>query len=183
MAEAGPPKAETDWGTIWVFSGPEINFEGTINPCEAARARTDYNSTQQRFETGLDVARQVTAIRVHKPVEEITLADIEEHGPTIYWSGTAKHNDYFRDYIRPGGLVETAYHFPAEYITPEQRVVMVSDLYHLPRLKRYAKKHEDKFPAERLVLYPAQPQRLPIKNTLGDLRNIYLYLKKGFIKE
>jgi hypothetical protein len=206
MAEKGPPAPEANWDVIWVFSGPELNFDGDMNTRETGRKIDNYNQTKQRWETALTVARQVTAVRLGKPVEQITRKNIAEHGPAVYFNGTQKHNECFRKYCESGGLVENEYDFPsskiqitkqdgivntgdqfqdfpAELVPETGRLVLVSDLYHLPRVKRYAKKNEAKMPLDRLILYPAQPQKLPIRNTIEGIRSIYPYLKKGFIKE
>ncbi|KKW11527.1 MAG: hypothetical protein UY50_C0011G0003 [Parcubacteria group bacterium GW2011_GWA2_49_9] len=150
------PKPAQDWEVIWALTGPDQTLEegAKIHKGEEQKA-TSYNQTRRRFETALAVAREVTAVRLSKEVSEVTDSDIEKEGPVIYWSGKASTNDYLAQLIEAGEF-EKQFHFPsscvkitenrdiqhtghqfAEFpkeLLPEgKKVVIISDVYHLPR--------------------------------------------------
>lgn len=204
LAKQAPPLPEKDWGVIWALTGPEETFaEGAkAHPGEEHKT-TGYNQTKRRFETALRVAREVTALRLGKEVEKVTSADIKEQGPIIYWGGKAAVNDWFKEFVRSGDYGKT-YDFPVENIKitdsrtiqhtghqfeefpqdliPENsKVAIVTDLYHIPRVKRYMKKHQDKFPAGKSLVYPSQPSVLPKRATLQEIRKILLYSQQGIL--
>lgn len=114
LAETESPKPQEDWGIIWIISGPEINFSGDVNPGE--KAIPGYNQTKQRFETGLRIAREVTALRLHKHPEEVTKEDISGNGPNIYYNAKAASNEFIREIAKPNNLLETEYDFPGQKI-------------------------------------------------------------------
>jgi len=202
FAETQPPSPEPDWGVIWPLVGPELTFEEQApTVTEEAKKTVAYNQTKQRFETAINLARQVTALRLGKPFVEVTIADISQAGPTVYWNGRVEHNENLAKIVASGDL-EKKYHFPVSkiLITTSQRItntkdqfedfpdsilpaqeklVVVTDLYHLPRSKRYLQKYPNKFPPDRMVLYPSQPVSLPPKMALRELKNIFPYSKKG----
>lgn len=205
LAKKEPPAPEKDWEVIWPLTGPEDTFAkaAQAHPGEEHKTAKGYNQTRRRFETALAVVREVTAARLRKPRDEVTLDDIKAHGPCIYWNGKAATNDYLRELIESGKF-EDEFHFPGSRIRitdardirhtgdqfekfpqdlfpPEGKVAIVSDLYHLPRVKRTMRKYPDKFPIERSILYPSQPLTLPTKNALREAKNIYLYSKKGIL--
>ena len=202
ISEKELPKPEFDWGTIWVISGPELNWEGDkINPGERSAG---YNQTRKRWETGLKMAREVTALRLNKKLNEVSIDDIKKHGPTIYFNGTKAHNDNFKEFARPGGQLETEFDFPSsnvrisenigikhtdhqfedfpkDMLVEGNKLVIVSDLYHIPRLTRYADKYPDKFLAKQTVFYPAEPLTVPVAPTLREARKIHTYIKGGIL--
>lgn len=196
------PKPQTSWQIIWVLSGPEVDFEGKSVKDEMTVP--GYNQTKQRLETGMELVKQITALRLNKKPGEVTPEDIKQTGPKIYYNGTQEHNDFCRELALPGGLMQTAYNFPGENVIitannkitntndqfddlpanlagNNQQIVLISDLYHLPRVKRYAKKNKDKFLKNQLVFYPSLPLKLPVGKTLRDIRNIHPYIKAGFL--
>lgn len=202
LAEQELPIPEKDWGVIWALTGPEETFaeEAKAHPGEEHKT-TNYNQTKRRFETALQVAREVTAVRCGKEAAAVTPADIKEQGPIVYWGGKAAINDYFKKFVESGEF-EKNYNFPVQNIkitesrtiqhtdhqfeyfprelaTEEGKVVIVTDFYHLPRVRRYLEKYKDKFPAGKSVLYPAQPSGLPLKTTLQEIKKIPLYVEKG----
>jgi hypothetical protein len=202
MLEEGSPVPEKDWNHIYVFSGPEITFEDP--PHESG----PYNQTQFRLETGIDIARQITALRLNKKYDDVTAEDIRMAGPTIHFDGYSGHNTYMRTVIaekrlgRDFGFPDEKFilpdeksrqhtahtgeqiaHFPDEIIADDGKFVIVSDLYHLPRIKRYlgGKYDAKKIPTERVVFYYAAPARVPVRAALREARNIHPYHKRGFL--
>lgn len=200
--EHGAPEPEADWNVIWIFSGPQEDFDGQfVNPGERP---ANYNQTKKRWETGLDIARRVTALRLRKPPQEVTRDDFKKAGPLIYYNATDRGNKFFREFCKPGGRLETEFNFPSEKVKItdaagikhsghqfedfpldltglNQKIVMVSDLYHYPRLKRYIEKFSDKIPLESALFYAAQPENIPIRDTLEEVKKIYPYSLRDFI--
>lgn len=206
MAETESPQAQEDWDIVWIISGPEINFTGRVNPGE--KAIPNYNQTRRRFEAGLRIAREVTALRLRKKPEEVTKEDILNHGPNIYYNAKEISNEYAREIAKPDNLLETEYDFPgkkiivtdnqsimntdhqfedfpAEMMKPNAKVVIVSNLHHLPRIKRYVQKYPDKLPPEQIVLYPVpvEKNKIPATAYMGEIKKIYPYQKKGFCRQ
>lgn len=204
MAETEPPKPQKDWDIIWVISGPEINFKGDVNPGE--KTIPGYNQTKQRFETGLKIAKEVTALRLNKHPEEVTQEDILGNGPNVYYNAKEESNKFVREIAEPNNLLETKYDFPgqkvivannetimhtdhqfedfpAAMVKSNAKIVIVSNLHHLPRLKRYAQKYADKLPPKQVVLYPVPTRKNKISagTYLGEIKKIYPYQKSGFL--
>ncbi|KKU48683.1 hypothetical protein A3H10_00960 [Candidatus Uhrbacteria bacterium RIFCSPLOWO2_12_FULL_46_10] len=204
LAEEQLPTPEKDWGIIWPLSGPDLTFEEdpTTAPEEAHKTVT-YNQTKGRFETALNLAKLVTALRTNKDLKDITMADIEQAGPMIYWNGRAAHNNYLAEFVASGEL-EKRYNFPASKLAitanreikhtddqfedfpinilpPGEKVIIVTDFYHLPRVKRYAQKYAKKLLPEEVVLYPAQPSRLPVKMAIQEIKKIHGYSQEGIL--
>lgn len=201
-AEHGPPEPQANWDVLWVLSGPQLDWDGVqITPGEQP---ANYNQTRKRWETGLQLARRVTALRLKKTPDEVTMEDLATNGPMIYYNSVAAGNDLFQEFVRPGGRLETEQHFPgskvkitanreikhtghqfedfpADLIQENRKVVIISDLYHLARVKRYVEKFYEKVPPENVVLYAAEPTSLPIKDTLGEIRKIYKYAQAGIV--
>lgn len=204
LAEQQLPPPEKNWGIIWPLSGPEMTFEEHAPIFDAEKHKeTSYNQTKNRFETALNIIKQVTALRANKDLERITMTDIEQIGPVLYWNAEPILNDYLAELILKGEL-KKRYNFPANKIiittnknivhTDDQfndfpmgilpsgeKVIIVTDFYHLPRIKRYVQKHADKFSLERTVLYPSQPSCLPIKMALQEIKKMHKYSKKGIL--
>ncbi len=204
LAKQKLPIPEQDWSVIWALSGPETTLEENAppRPKESHKA-VHYNMTKRRFETALQVARSVTARRCGKKIAEVTPEDIEKQGPVVYWNGSAAQNDYFKEFIKNGELmknygfpgskiqitesrdIEHTDHqfedFPKSLISKDNKVVIVSDFEHWPRIKRYLIKHQDKFTAATSVFYPAQPSELPVKIALQEIRKIHPYTKQGIL--
>jgi len=123
------PMVERDWDLVWVLSGPPIDIAEefkeakevgqVIFALEDKIAKEDIkrkiNESNTRLATGIKVAKEVTAKRLGKKIEELTLEDILNFGPDIYWNGTDWSNDNFRQRIDEG-WVEKRYHFPRKKI-------------------------------------------------------------------
>ncbi len=199
------PKA--NWDTIWVLSGTTAENLNEPQPGEK-------NETLQRLMTGFWLMRQVTAVRMTKRVEEVTEDDVREHGPVLYFNGAlnketgVNQNAELQAWIASGELKE--FGIPAESIhftnrddtivhtgdqfedfpstlSPEQggRLVIVTDLYHLPRVKRYVQKGYPNIttPPEEVVLYPALPATLPLGKALAEVHKTPTYIDRGILPE
>ncbi len=203
------PKAEKDWEVIWALTGPDETLEkdAKIHAGEEHKA-TEYNQTRRRFETALEVAREVTAVRLEKNVSEVTSADIAEQGPIVYWNGKASTNDYLLKLIESGKF-EEEFHFPpsririsqnrdvqhtnhqlvdfpADMLSTSGKAVIISDIYHLPRVEENLRGHPEKFTTGNTVLFPSLPSEFPsgqFRNVHREIRNIPLYKERGMFSE
>lgn len=199
-AESPLPEPQADWGLIWVLSGPKARST-TENDTQSWYG--EHQETGQRFSTGVDLARKVTARRLNKDVAEITLDDIKNHGPKIYFNGLETENEQLKLFVDSPEQFEAMYNFPVSNITitesaaikhtghqfddfsqdvpDNNKVVVVTDLYHLPRIERYIKKYSDKFDSDKTVLYPSQPQTLPVRSALAEIKKIRPYIEAGIL--
>lgn len=199
------PAPQEDWDVIWVLSGPEYTLDDSASDEQMAEPwkRTPYNQSKRRLETGFALVKSVTALRLKKKLEELTEEDIKSHGPQIYYNGTAKGNDILREFISEGEFerrykipketfrvsgnndIKNTDHqfseFPADMVSPDKKVVIVTDLYHMSRATRLPKKYPEKFAHLNPVFYPAQPMELPLNITMEDIRKVHGYIKQGFL--
>jgi len=199
IAEKGPPEPEADWNIIAPLSGPEV---GDIFD-EENIGNSGYNETEKRFRSAIDIAKQVTAKRLSKPIEEITLDDIRVSGPFLYFNGLEAQNEFLRG--QGVQILEEKYKFPREklqitdntgikhtghqfqdfghHVPQEGKMVLVSDLYHLPRMRRYLSLETSNLTPDNTVLSPALPLALNVKLTLDEIRKIYPYIEKGILPQ
>lgn len=198
----GLPTPEKDWDSVYVFSGPELTFE------EPPHENGPYNQTKFRLETGFDLAKQMTALRLGKPYDEVTVQDIRSSGPAVYFDGYSGHNEYMKAVIAKRRL-ETEFGFPDDkFIVPERvgftgtahtgeqiehfpdailesgkKFAVVSDLYHIPRLKAYLGGVYDKkrISKDNAIFYFAGPPKVPFLAARREARNRRPYFRKGFL--
>jgi len=196
ILERGLPAPETDWNTVWVISGPEEKFG------DPGEKKGEINQTKNRFETGLNIAKMVAALRAHKELWDTELSDLTKFAPNIYFNGTDEQNDSIREMVSKGAF-ETEYNFPPKrilispnlgikhtgdqftlypkaHIPGEGKLVAVTDLYHIPRVRKCFKKYPI-MPEERIILYPATPTTLPVQRALSEAKKIFQYIKRGIL--
>lgn len=186
---------QKDWDLVWVLSGPEI----TLSPDE--QETEGGNQTRERFATGLALLREVTALRLGKALEEVTGEDVQKYGPRLYYNGTKEHDLALRDWMN--GTDFEGFKVPMESIElsdwPEDirhtgdqfadfdkrfvpsasgKLVVVTDLYHLPRTKRYFDKGFP-VPLKQTILYPSRPGILRVNRALSEVKKIPQYEKAG----
>lgn len=196
LAYQEAPKPKEDWDLVWVISGPPSDIK-------AESTKEERNESRKRMETGLKVAREVTAKRLGKNAEEVTIDDILNNGPSIYWNATDRANNNLRQRIAeglfeerykfPGGKIivstdkdiEHTRHqfekFPEELAIASRKIVFVSDIYHLPRVIRYLDADYNKIPLEKVVIYPSEPRKVPVGKALAETRKIPEYTRKGIL--
>lgn len=193
------PEPDDTWQVIWVLSGPEHSVD---DAGEDARG----NQTKERLERGFALQRAVAAIKTGKRPDELSLMDIAMNGPVVVFNGLDEHNDILLHSIRTGQFEKqfnapsSGFHvveqtdikhtghqfdrFPSDSLLPTsgKKMVIVSDLYHLPRVKRYISQqllHWNLLP-EQIVLYPAEP-KLRIGRMFRELENIPDYVARGIL--
>lgn len=208
------PEPKEDWDLVWVLSGPAIDiaedfkekgkkvlfgYDDEISKNDIAKG---VNESKRRFETGISIAKRVTALRLNKKVEDVTKEDISMSGPEIFWNATDWANDNMRQRIEEGFLND--YNFPSEkvVVSPNlgiehtghqferfdeglvdnaRKVVIVSDTYHLPRVEEYIDKKDSKVPKDKVVLFPAEPRQVPVGKALSEIKKIPKYKKRGIL--
>lgn len=190
------PKPQQDWDLVWVLSGPQITYE---EPGDSGR-----NLTRKRLINGFSLVRAVTALRLGKDTEQLTLAEIRKYGPRVYFNGYDESNDALRQ-TAERGLLEGEQNFPRENLiigvnegimrtqeqfirfpkslaTKSRKVVVVTDAYHLLRVKRYASMDYNPIPLKKLVYYPSHPIKLPLATTANEIMvKIPDYVEKGYL--
>jgi hypothetical protein len=189
------PKTEEDWDLVWVLSGPPVDIEQEIDG--------ERNESKDRLETGFNISREVTALRLGKSIDEINMDDILNSGPKIYWNAEDEVNDSLRKKVEDG-LLEEKYSFPRENLIisqnsgirhtghqfrdfPEElaehnrKIVIVSDTYHLPRVKRYLRNDDSKITKEKAVLYPSNPRIVLPSKAISEIKKIPEYIEKGIL--
>jgi uncharacterized SAM-binding protein YcdF (DUF218 family) len=189
------PTPQVDWDVILVLSWPEITFE-------ESNKDGSINQTESRFKTSLDLAKKVASLKLGKELKDISLSELADSASKIYFTGNRLQNHYVQALIREKEI-ETRYNFPSEkiiisnnrevlhtadqiiafaneYNLPLWKVVVVSDLFHLPRVKKYIEKYMTAS-GWSSVVYPAEPVTLPMKDTLQEARKIYPYTKQGML--
>lgn len=188
------PEPQSEWDLIWVLSGPQVTFNE--NP-------ESHNETRERLITGFSLVRQVTAVRLGKSPEELTLKEISENGPRIYFNGTGDMNDALKETVA-SGLLEGEYNlprvnlligpnegitrtqeqfanFPRDLAEGSRKVVLVSSAYHPLRVKRYASMGDNPIPLQKLIYYPSLPIKFPLATTAHEIRDkIPNYVEKGY---
>lgn len=196
IAYAEAPKAEENWDLVWVLSGPIVDIK-------KESTKENRNESRERLETGLKVAREVTAVRLRKEIKDVTMADILEKGPIVFWNATDEANDNLKERAEEG-LLEERYGFPREklIVSPNlgikhtghqferfpkeleeksRKVVLVSDTYHLPRITRYFEADYNIIPPEKIILYPSEPRKVPVGKALGETKKVPKYIKEGIL--
>ncbi len=219
MKEIGRGKAPTpqeDWDLVWVISGPPVDIaedftqqkgEGEVlfkhdDVIATRHVAKKRNESRNRLLTGIKIAKEVAATRLNKKVEDLTLEDLKNASPDIYWNSTDWANDNLRQRITEGFL--HSYNFPKEkiIISPNlniehtghqfekiedsilkdrRNVVVISDIYHLPRVKRYMENENSKVKPENVILYVSEPRDVPIVSAIGEIKKIPKYIALGIL--
>lgn len=212
------PLPQEDWDLVWVLSGPAVDIaeeftkeneeEEVVFDVNDKIATKDVakriNESRERLLTGIELAKEVAAKRLNKTIEELTLEDIKNSAPTVYWNATDWGNDNLRKRIEEGFL--DSYNFPIgkivispnldiqhtghqfekiedSIIKGKRKIVIISDTYHLPRVKRYLHKKDSKISEENSILYASEPKRVPIGKALSEIKKIPEYIKKGILEK
>ena len=102
LVEKGLPEPQEDWDSIYVFSGPEVVLDPDNRP--AREEKNPYNQTRRRLETAFNIARKVTSLKlkaqsIEKDAADLTLQDIRDYGPLVYFNGLVEHNAMLKSVI------------------------------------------------------------------------------------
>lgn len=77
-----------DINLVWVVSGP-----GTLYENVTEGIYKDRSPDRERVFAGVDLVHEITALRLGKQPNEVTIADIEAHGPLLFYAGPAGENN------------------------------------------------------------------------------------------
>lgn len=192
------PIPQSDWDLIWVLSGPQITFEEVPS--------ISSNQTRNRLITGFSLSRQITALKLDKQYDELSIDEVKFFGPQIYFNGYNCSNISLRK-TKSSGILEKDYDFPSQnlIIGPEEgitntadqftkfplsytdmsrKIVVVTDAYHLLRVRRYASTDCNPIPLDKLVYYPSLPISFPLATTAHEIKDkIPSYIEKAYIPE
>lgn len=193
-----PFSPQNDWDLIWVLSGPQETFE--------EEGEKGWNETRERLETGFELVKKVTAVRMDKKDSSmVTTDDIRVYGPKIFFNGW-RHQDEDIERIRDSGIFEEKYKIPSENITfakderidntPDQfkwfpqdlieksrKIVLVTDAYYLPRAKRISQRQlidniSNPLPGDKLIFIPSATLRFPLGASRSEIRKTNLNFKR-----
>lgn len=195
--ESGELKPAGDWDTIWVVSGTEDD------PYGEAEGKNK-NQARERIEKGLELIKEVTAIRTGKSVAELSTEDIESQGPQLFFNGSTQQDVFLKSYIdsgfifntygippskisiaeKDGARVTTREQFdtfPEDILAHARKIAVVSSLYHCPRLAKYiekkARQEERSELREQMVVYPADIEVLRTGRAVGEGKKILDYFE------
>ena len=110
-SESAKPSADID--LIWPFSGPGTFLSPLKGHEEPWMAWMDAHRLQRAILLGYEV----TALRIGKPVQEVTKADIAEAGPILFYNGIPVEMEAFL-------AVASLTNFPI----PQGKIVTASDV-------------------------------------------------------
>ena len=190
---------QEDWDLIWVLSGPETSIT------DESSGKKERNITRDRLLTAFVLSKRVAALRSRKKIKELTRKDIFRLAPSVYYNGTDEQNKDL-DSLSHDRRWEQKYNFPAEKIkispalgiqhtgnqfktfpkklvNDNRKIVLVTSLYHLPRVKRYfgSRYNTSQISIENVVLVPAEPRCLPVNLDSREARKMQMYEKRGIL--
>jgi hypothetical protein len=168
-AASGEFEPTADIDMVWVLSAP-----GTAKEASNDGAYSGVSFDRMNIDKGVETVLRVTALRLGKPVEEVTREDVETSGPVLFYNGedaeTEKvnylQNEAFKELISEPDFpvpeskivvdrIPTISTVPqvkglAEYLsnseTLPRKVAAVSLFPHGPRVGRYIEHYRDMFP-------------------------------------
>lgn len=187
-------KVRGDWQIIWVLTGYKTSL-AVGNP----EAKSD---TGRRLDAGIKLAKRVASLRAPKETPKLRIEKIKVNYPKIYISGYNSHNQKLKK-LRSQDYFEKNYHFPKENIIigplegirhtgdqfekfPKQflrtfrKIIIVTDTYHIPRVKRYVRKFF-KNDEKRFILYYPEPPVLGKRQVQYEIKKIIQYSKENII--
>lgn len=198
---------QKDIGLIWILSAPGTPL---LAPTEGIFAGRQLN--RERIERGVELAREVTALKLSKPVAELTQEDLE-HAPILYYNGESAanrttnpkaefQNEDFQTYISrnefPLNTSRVVVDPLEEIFTPGQikglvryvennlsinKVAVVTHSTHMVRVGRYIEKYKNLFPNTEFVAYPVCESEVLYGSLKGEIKRIKDYSAKGDLAE
>lgn len=195
-----------DIGVVWVLSAP-----GTVKEISQDGSYAGVSSDLTNVEYGLDLVRQITALRLQKPVEEVTKEDIGSRGPLFYYNGEDGDTEstrypqnqhlaelaatpefpipesrIFIDHIKVAhtpAQVESIAHYLEEH--PEiKKVAVVSIGAHSARVGRYLEHYKSILPESvDFINAPAAQTHNPVGTTLREIHKIQQYQAMNHLSE
>jgi hypothetical protein len=187
-----------DMGMVWVLSAP-----GTYETPADDGVYAGESSDRKCIDYGVKVVKQITALRVGKPVEEVTKEDIEAHGPIFYYNGessTTKNTRYAQNAHLEEAMKKPDFPIPASKMiiddidvanTPAQmrgiiawlnktgykgKIPTVSIGGHNSRVGRYIEHDKDNIPkGVTFIAAPATQTHNPVSTTKREVDKVVQY--------
>jgi len=196
------PSANIDM--VWVFSAP-----GTVSDEPNAGPYRGKLFNLELIEEGIRIGREVTALRLGKPVDDVTKEDIEAVGPVLFYNGERqiKGHKYPQNEHLEALIAEPDFAFPESKVliddideanTPGQvkqlaerlgsqpkhftNIAVVSAFQHSPRVGRYLEKYKGLFLKE-VRFYNAATAQTHNESAIAGLeaRKVLGYYRAGHL--
>lgn len=183
------PTAEID--LVWVVSAP-----GTVKDEPNAGPYKEQLFNLELVKEGIRIVQEVTALRLGKPVAEVTKDDIEEAGPVLFYNGerAAKGHNYPQNEHLEELVDDPDFPLPRSKVsiedieevnTPGQvkqlaerlagspgevsNIAVVSGFQHSPRVGRYIEQHKGLFSEDVRFLNAAADQHTPNESAIAGV--------------
>lgn len=202
LKEAPPFEPTADIDMVWVISQP-----GTAKSPSEDGIYKGVSSDRKVIDYGVELVRQITALRLGKNVAEVTREDVESSGPVLFYNGEDKdtenwaytQNEDFEEITQdPGFPIPRSKivigHIPQlgtptqvegfanylQHIQLPEKVAVVSMIHHSRRVSRYLNHYWHLFPeGVTLLNAPVAETHKLVGTTLREVRKIADYAQKG----
>jgi len=195
---------EATWDTIWVLSGPEYGLTSEEAEDDASNQTRERFEKGVEIAIGVTAARlgkavsEVTLddIRTHGPTLYYNGGQDagREKSRTTVMQETLANNVAetefgiplekitFADPAADQQIRHTGHQFeffPTELLQTSEKLIIVSSLYHCPRLEKYVEKYFPDF-QDKIIICPSGTEHLRIGRTIGEAKKIwdYFYAQK-----
>lgn len=154
------PNPTADIDIIWVISGWTV-YEPDLSPnfINVAQNTIFESEDTEMINMGIDLAYEITALRLGKPKTAVTKKEVRVHGPIILYNGNIDQNDNLRrasqksDFRLPlenlriekladdrdprnNNTNKQFEKFPDELLQETRKMAILSHLWHLSRIAR-----------------------------------------------
>lgn len=199
-----PFKPSADIDMVWVFSAP-----GTVNDEPNAGPYKDRLFNLDLINEGVRIVQEVTALRLHKSVNEITKLEIESDGPVLFYNGerASKGHNYPQNEHFEALVADPNFPLPVSKVliddieevnTPGQikqlaerlenkseqfsNIAVVSAVQHSLRVGRYLEKYKDLF-SDKVYFYNAASAQTHNESAIAGLeaRKVLGYYRAGHL--
>lgn len=193
-----------DIDMVWVVSLP-----GTVSTPSDDGIYQGRMADKEIVDAGVDLVTQITAMRLHKPVKDVSKDDIAQSGPTFFYNGEDRTHGKYAQNEDLQRLVDTP-EFPippgkvtirnieemntvgqvkniAEFLhqNPQfKKIAVVARVHHQRRVARYLEQLRGLLPQDVELLDASVPEtQKHVGSTLREVRKIVRYAKKGDLTE
>ena len=154
------PNLTADIDIIWVISGWTV-YDPDLSPSFVNVAQNTIFESEdtEMINMGIDLAYEITALRLSKPKTAVTKEEAKVHGPILLYNGNIDQNDNLRlasqksDFRLPSEKLRIEKladdrepknnntnkqfeKFPDEFLQGTRKMAIVSHLWHLSRIAR-----------------------------------------------
>jgi hypothetical protein len=197
LKEADPFVPTADIDIVWVLSAP-----GTIKDPSNDGIYKGVSVDKKNIEYGIELVREITAMRLGKELEGVSKEDIEAVGPILYYNGEDSDTEK-TNYPQNLHLQEAAQDpdFPlpqanlvighieiantpaqirdfADYLSkaqPDAKVAVVSLIQHSVRVSRYLQYYQQSIPSGAILLNaPTAETEKTVGKTLREVKRTLL---------